>query len=87
MIILFGVLFIVWLLFEVFYILYRKCGFLKWLFHDTFKLHIPNHRYPTFIRQEEGNCATCKYCGKNIIRDRFGDWYAAPSPVRREKRN
>lgn len=55
--------------------LYESRGYWRWLYHDIFKWHIPTEA--TRIRYENGDAryATCKYCGRALVKDDQDNWY------------
>ncbi len=55
-------------------ILYFKFGFFKTWFHDILGWHQPDtNKVQWFDGCSEH--ATCKYCGRDIMRDSQGNWF------------
>ena len=51
--------------------LYQRKGWMKWFFHDIFHCHQPDEN----TLDKSFLTGVCKYCGKKIKLDNYGNWY------------
>lgn len=51
------------------YLLYEEFGFLKFIFHDVFKIHVPTKIvYYNFWNNKIKEHSKCKFCNKKIVK-------------------
>lgn len=60
------------ILFLISAVLYVKLGLFKKLFHDILGWHEPTK---SFYFDGCNTHSTCKYCGKEIMKDSQGNWF------------
>lgn len=54
--------------------IYEASGLFKRFYHDIIGWHKPGNHTPIVI--EHGvEKSRCEFCGKRILRDRYGNWY------------